>query len=268
MKRSLFGVFIDNTVLSIFIIILCFIFFKQFIANSLYCLALSILISGVFVFTIISAQSRKLNRLSLKTKELADVDSYNIALRKLTKKEQMGFFSRFFENSKVISEDALLISENTALFVKLEHDTIESQDIFSSISQCLALKIENIIIICNQVDNAAIKLADVLEKNITFLTPIETYAMMKNHNIFPETNAAAQKKKGKFNFIKSAFMRNKAKNFLKIGLLLFLLSFFVPFSKFYIISASVSMLIGVVCLLFGKRKIVASELPKELKLKN
>lgn len=254
MVRSSLGRAIDNFVICILLTLVGFIIYKQFVAKSIVALCLSVLTSTLFLYIIISVQNRKLEKLSIKKSELKMVEKYNYELRKLGFSEQIKFFMNLLKSKNPTLVDGLILTDDKLLImIKLDTDCISESDVFKIYALSKKFETCERIIVCNDASEKAIALANSADLKATILSPLETYALMKKYNYFLPCDLTESKVK-RFMPIRNSFMKKRARIFIRIGLMLYFLALFVPFSKYYIISAGVCLIIAIVFLLFGKRQ--------------
>lgn len=272
MDRSKFGRFLDNMVITIIAFILFFTIFKTLIKNNYVCLTLATILSFVALKILIYFQNRKYTKLSIKKDEIKKIDECNFQLRKMSTSNQLNFFKQLLSSLNITVSKNLLIIDNTlALTTNLTSEQISKQDIFSVYSQIREHKlqaIKEVVIICNtvtpEIHNFVQRFTDI---SFVLFSPVETYSLMKKFNYYPALpQNEKQKKKQPYFIIKQAFMRKHAKNFIRCGFVLYIAGIFVPFTKYYIIVASICLFIGAICLCFGFKEPNDNSLSKNLLL--
>ena len=76
---------------------------------------------------------------------------------------------------------------------------------------------------------------------------MDTYALMKKYNLFIETKNI-QTKKSIFAGLKNISLnKKKARSFLFTSFMLYFASLFIPFTKYYLIFAGISLILSIIC---------------------
>jgi len=271
MVKSKFGRFIDNSFIFSVFLLISLSFVRTKLSNFLISLLISIVISTALIILIIKFENRHLTKLSILNSEKQAIIDYNIALRTMSESSQLTFFKNML-NCKNIKQNpnGLIIDNTLILCLKLHKDIINTEDIFilySKIKNIKSYNLKEICIICNKVSNDAESLIKTINDiTITIFLPIETYALMKKYSFFPKL-----KEKPpiiKTHIFKQEFLKNKGKTFLKCGMFLYLLSIILPYTSYYLITASILTLIGFIFLIFGKKQNKQQTLSKQILLLN
>lgn len=268
MEKTKFAKFIDNFTIFFVCFIVLFILFKTKVNNNLICLFFSFFVSLVIFLIILNNQNKKLKQLSIKNKEKNDIIKYNFALRKMSESSQLTFFKNMLINKDIKkTTNGLLVENKVLISINLNSDEIYPENIFkiyAKVKNMKGAKPEEICLICNNINEDVNSILKNFDIKFTIFSPVETYAMMKRFSYFPETNS--EQIKIKKNVFKESFMKEKSKSFFKSSLVLFVFSMFVPFTKYYLITASILLLLGTICLCFGKQKIIIEPLSKQILL--
>ncbi len=257
MERSKLGRFLDNIFLCFVLFIISLSFLKMVIKNKIFSLIIAFVLMFVFFRIILFFQNNRLRKLSLQTKEKQAIIDYNFALRCLSKSSQTTFFKNMLKDKNIKQSSSGLVLENSVLLYNaLDQEVIDNSTLFLAYSKAKNMryyKIKEVVLLCNDIkQNSNSLVKNFIDIRFTIFTPLEMYAMMKNYDCFP---ALLEKKiKTKPNFFREVFVRKQAKNFIKCSLLLYISSLFVPFTKYYIISASICMLIAGICLCLDKKE--------------
>ena len=266
MVKSKLGRFLDNSWIFFSIFVISFVLFKTRIANNYIILPLSLINTFLLFNVLLFFQNKKYKQLSLKTSENQEIMAYNFELRKLSPSSQETFFKNLLSSKQIIKSPHGLIVENEILiFNGINHDTIYPETIFSIYSKAKNMKkynIKEICIICNKISEETKNLIkNFTDIKIIIFSPIETYALMKKYSHFP--SLSNQKIKTKPNIFKEAFMKQKGKSFIKCGIILYIFSLFLPFTKYYLITASFLTILGTICMCFGKSNKIDESISKQ-----
>lgn len=275
MQRSKLGKFIDNTSITLIFVIISFFFFKKFISNNIYCLILA-LIAGYWALKILLYfQNKKYTKLSIQKQEVSSIEKYNFELRKLPFKKQLDFFKNMLNDKNIRqAKNGLIVDNQIIIFIKLLDEQIAPKHLFEcyiktkEFIEKTNIQIKEITIICNQISQEATSyLSKFSDITFTIFSPIETYALMKKYNTFPTIeNTEKTQKVHKITFIKHSFVRKQAKIFFRCSLLLYFSSLFVPYTKYYLITAAICLILSAICLCFGSKEIPLSPLSKTILL--
>lgn len=250
MIRSKFAQIIDTIFLSIAIALVGYVWLIRLIKQK----SIAIILSGLFAFTISkiiwNLTKKQSNKHNLKQKELIFAEncinylSYNPS--KCT---------AFFEN--LFSTDAqnnhYYIAENTIYYVNYKDEEIKLSNMleikeFSEHTGHLPIKI-----LAHSLTKKAKILADNLHAE--FLSFDDVFVIMKNKNLFPiSTEKTANLKK--FDIKKlliSLFDSKKAKHYLGYGVLLIVISLFIPFTFWYCVMGSIFIILSILSLIFTSK---------------
>ena len=255
MEKSKFGRFLDTSAIAIIFAVICLILLRKYF-NIVHSIVLSIALSFVFVKIILHFQIRKYNKLNIKKQELKLVELTNIELRKLSRKEQLFYFVKVFRQDFIKVSNGFIVLKNAIIKPYLHLNKITEEQIFEcyAYSRQTNNSCEEITLICNDFTSQAKTLAKSLNNKITFLPPALTYSVLKKYNALPTLPEQAKKVKlTPIILIKSSFVRKQSKNFIISGLLLYFTSLFVPYTAYYLTTASILLIFGLTCLIFGKK---------------
>ena len=266
--KSKLGQFLDNSTIFFISFIVNFVILKSIIISNLIIIILSCFISFFILKILLYFQNKKLRDLSIKNSEKQNIIDCNFALRKLSESSQVTFFKNLLKDKNSLKcPHGLILANKVLLSIQINFDIINPEQIFKIYSKAKNMKkykIEEICLICNKISDETKNIISNFDIKITIFTPVETFALMKKHCYFPTLSAKPTKIKN--NFLKQTFVRNKAKQFIKCSIFLYILSLIVPFTKYYIICASVLMSTGVILLLFCKNKTIIEPLSKQILL--
>lgn len=269
MPQTKLGRFIDNISIAFCSTIVFLVWIKKIINNAYISLFISMSLSFILIKIIKHFQNKKLKKLNIKKEETNNILQCNKALRMMQLNKQVSFIKKLFKNQKVKQKNFMLFTEDYCIINQLNNDLTTTEKIYESYQNMQNLKnenIKNIIIIGNKISpEANLLMGEFNNIKIEFISPIELYSLMKNANKYPCTiNQKTQKNKFKLQ-IKPLFMKKSAKLFFRCGLLLYISSLFVPYFKYYIISASILLILSIICLIFGKKEQLNLSLIEKIK---
>ena len=249
---------IDNIALTFIFMLLCFLFINKYLKQLYVSIILSVIFGFIFIKIVYSLQTRHDAKLGIKKEEENLVEQTNIALRKLSKIQQTAYIKTLLKqhNPKVVGK-AILLDNNIIVINKLDDDQLQLNAIFEINLYIKKAKLQpdEIAIICNDISQQALNYKEKIpDLPISFITPKLLYSLAKKYDCLIDVNTSKQKiKKFKLSFAKM-FMKTQSRYFIRCGHILYLASLMVPFSRYYIISASICLFVGAVCLLFGNKE--------------
>ena len=260
MNRSKFAKFIDNVALAFIVFVFGFLFFRKYIKSIIVCLSVSVLLSLFFINLFLKIQNKKYTKLGIEKQELKDIEKLNFKLRSLSKIKQTSFIKNVFQDQILKNKNRFIILKNKVAIVNaLDKDILQSQDIFSILAKHDFLKREDlkeVAIICNDVDKTAHEVKQKSGfKDITFVTPEIFYSILKRLDILPKEEIEKTQIKPVRHAISRSFARKNAKYFFRCGLFLCIISLFIPFAKYYLISGCISLFLCSICLIFGFKEL-------------
>lgn len=261
--RTKFARFIDNFVLTAIFMVFTFLFLQKYIKILYISIGLSVFMGFVFIKSVFYFQFKRYSKLGVKKEELKNIEHTNITLRKLTYNQQIIYLKKLFSKfNPKLSGKFIMLDNDIFVINKLDQSNLSIDAIYEIYARTNKIKVKpkEVAIVCNNVDQSVInqknKLGDI---NISFLTPEYIYALSKKYNCEIKNTPESLKQ---INFkpkMSKLFMKKQSRYFIRCGLFLYLTSLMVPFSRYYIISASIFLLVGAVCLIFGTKEI---KLPK------
>lgn len=256
MERSKLGKFLDNVAIGILVFFLSYLTAKKYIKTKIPCLIISILIMCLFIYVIQKIQNRKYAKLGLKKQEQKQIEALTYFLKSQSKIKQNSIIKQIFANQFVVYKNQFFILKNqVALLNKLSKKQANEEDVFYIISNSDFIaknNIKEVSILCSAYDkNIDLSLLSNKDFNIVFVTPEILYSFAKNQNYnFPEIEKTQKIKK--ISEIRTIFAKNHAKYFFRTSILLYIFSMIFPFSKHYIYFATVSLLVSIILIIFGK----------------
>lgn len=277
MERSKFARFIDNSSIILIAVILFFFTLKKYLRNNLLCITIAFVFGFFMLKILLYFQNRKYYKLNIQKEEKRHIEEINFILRTMDSIEQVSFFSQLLKNQKTEKlKGGLLVNGSLFMFFNLYEDSLSSSFIINTYLKIKEYQkvfpsnnIQEVVLICNSInDETKIFLTKFTNIKFTIFTPIETYAIMKNNNLYPD-GFLTEKPQNTKKIIKinNIFNQNKAKTLFKSSALIYFSSLFIPFTKYYLITAGVLFILGIFCLLKNK-PLPISSLSKSILLEN
>jgi len=258
MEKSKLAKFLDNLVLSICILILSFLIFQKYFRNYKLSIICAVVASAIIIKIITSFQFRRLKKLGLEKEEIKNIEKLNFYIRSQTQQSKTLFLKRLFQDEKpIVKNGFILTNSGVAIANYLNKNEVTEEQIFEIISKLdflKKLKITEVALIVNQ---APKNLKTQLDENIKlcFITPDIFYAIVRQKNLLPNFSTEKTQKVLLKHRININFAKNQAKHFFRIGIVIFAMSFFIPFAKYYLILSIVCFVISAIMLVFGKKPI-------------
>lgn len=254
-EKSKLAKFIDNSMVTLICFLIAFIITKKFTHSNIYSIFIASFISLIFIKILHHFQITHFNKIGLKKEEVKQIQYTNISFRKMTLYNQTIYLKKMFKSHKVKQFHGLLLLDNNVIISNNINQTeLQVDNLFTLYSKIKAnrLKPDEVAIICNQIAPLAIDNQNNFDIKFSFITPDIFYALTKKYKC--EFKYAGKETKSENIFITlktKLFLKTQAKYFLRCGLLLLIASLLVPYAKYYIISACITLLIGSFCLIFG-----------------
>ncbi len=261
--RSTLGRFIDGLFVSLLMGLASFVILRSLFAFRL-AIILSLLVFVIALRFVIYFQNKRYHELNIKADEKYKIDINNFELRKLKKSNRYDFFKKLLSDKKITPLNEGLVIDDQILLLIYVDQPLSDYHLFSANYIASEISgINEIIIVCNAVTPEAQACISRFSIPFTFFTPIETYALMKKKNYFL-TTAKKTQNRHHFRLKNHVFLKKQAKNFFRVGFLLYLACLFVPFVKTYIITASICLALGLFCLIFGRSEVGVKSLGRQL----
>lgn len=266
MKKSNLAKMLDNVALSFMCFILLFITLNKYIRNFWIKFSICFFITFVITKIIINFQNRKNNKLGIKNEEIIQIDTLNYELRSKCKNEQNQLIKKLLSENFSEYKNTFFITKNkVAILNKLDADLVSNQDIFFILSKSKFIEekcIKEVAIFCNDIDK---NLMQIKYKNlsfkITYITPEILYSLFKNKDMLPE-NLSEKPQIVKKKLIKPLkFAKNQAKYLFRCSMAIFLISLFIPFSRYYITIGTITLITSIIMYIFGSKP---SQIPKSI----
>lgn len=264
MTKSRFARFFDAITFSIAFFLLCYLVLRKYIKSLPLTLVLTSLLCLIFIKIFTYIDLSKYRRLGIVKEELKNIENLNISLRSSSHIKQTMFLKTLFKNlSPKYQNGFIILNNNAAVYNLLYKDNVKKEDLFLVISKRDFLKskhISEVSIICNEIDKSALEFkVPKLDFEVKFITPEILYSIAKNNNLLvldePEKTQNSYKKLIKV----PKFVKSQSKYFFRSALVLYLFAFFIPFSRYYIISATVLLTFGLILFIFGSKPMKASK---------
>lgn len=118
-----------------------------------------------------------------------------------------------------------------------------------------ANEVNTIWVLARELYRKVIVLANSLEGEFIFFHAKKIHRFLLNHNALPKKNFAYKKVKNKISFsaaLSDVFIKRRAKYFLFSGIVLAIMSFFAPFTVYYLVMATILFGLSITCLVLDR----------------
>lgn len=152
-----------------------------------------------------------------------------------------------------VKEGSIIIIDNkTHLFNICSFDKISPDKII----KCYKLTPEgcSTAILCTEPNGDANNLVNNLSAKITLIPLTDLFIYLKQEEQLPEITVKITKSKKRFrDLIKESFAKKRSGHFFYVGAIMLVFSFFVFYPKYYLIMGTFFCIVGLTCLLYGKK---------------
>lgn len=187
-------------------------------------------------------------------KSIEEINNNFLAFRLYSKKEQLDLLNKILKlkyDTTLLDYGIIYKDENKKilLIISSDLDSIDNKNILSILSNYTNTKVDEILIVCNEV---ALNINKNIfkDKKIEFINKKTLYVdYFLKSNIYPEkNNINFSHQKLKFiDIVKNFFVPKKAKGYFFCGLILIFSSVILPYHFYYIIIGSTLLLFSVIC---------------------
>lgn len=248
--NSIFKIILE----SVLIFLIFYIWLNFYLNSPSFASIFSLILTGITEGVYQGFKQKKSYNTYLKEKEKTDADKMFLSLVKNEK--NIDFFAKLFlSRHKDVHKhkDFIVVEKNDqkiAIYPMIKYQKINNDDIIIIQQKLKKIQPTKIIIPCN---DAEIKSKDFAK---TYLTPIKildrykTYALIyKEYEFYPEITEEKESGHSSLKVTLSKFFsRSHASGFILSAVFLLLGSFFTKMNLYYLISTSVLLAFGVVCL--------------------
>ena len=257
MEESNLARALNQTIITLFIAAIVFIYAQYFLKN----LYLSIALTGAIALIIATEtnhfRKKKTNRLNFEKEDLKFKDDIINHFLIMPTPNILEFFKDALNKCGIKTETLEnTIATNSAIIAPLFNSVlISDRDILPLIKLCKQKNKKQLIVFCEKYEETNAQINGDVALNI--LNGYETFAFLKSLNKFPIKKTAANNKHKHIIISKTNHLsKNHFKPFFISSVFLFITSFLVPQKMYYITLASILLAISLICLaVFKKQKI-------------
>lgn len=234
---------------SILIFLLIFIWVRYYVSPLWLTFVISILSTITIELLYRLFVNKKVKTKQLKNKEKAHAENIFISICTNKQKYLDFLYKTLSTKDKCEKTDNYIIIINhdvkRAIFPINKLRKINCDDILKVIQDTKSEKLDEVVILCNNIEKECIAFANKFSLKISFFNKYETYKnIYKEFNSFPEEELILKKtKKNTFKELLSyAFSYDKAKGYGLTALILLISSIFVSFNLYYSIMVTILVL--------------------------
>lgn len=242
----------DLLSLGLVVFLLVFVWIKFYLKNIITSLILSIVISLLFIFISYKTYNKKI------AKDLSNKNAL-IKLQKLTDtltlssyEENLKYLNEIFPESK-IQNNYLSLPNNSIIIPKFDCLELTTNDLLSLLKDDNINKTNSITIVTLNVDKSCQEFASTLNIKINFLTTSDILKL--NSQEIESAIKITQKKHNTFKSIAKMFTaRKNVKGYITSSIFIIFASLIVPYKTYYLISASVLLILAFLCITLNNSK--------------
>ncbi len=257
------------------IFLICFIWARYFIKNLtlslIYASALTLAID-LLIYMYLKTKNAKF-KIKKDEESLSEKIAYNFIFNpdkclsyfyklcsiKYSVKKQANYLIFDKKNEDQIQKQNSLI----ILYPYFSYNIFSSQDLIILYNKLKKHNPSKIIICCYKYNQEINKIINSFEEtDIIVLDYKQTFIkLIKKNNYFPENlkEVKLNNKQNLKDFFKKAINKSKAKNYLLCSFILIISSFFIRMNLYYIIFATLLLILSLVCLLYQPNKIIIDD---------
>lgn len=235
------------------IFLLYFTWTRYYIKSLLWAVILSSALTLLTDWLLTNFSRRKDLKKSLKKEELARAEGYCNNFIFNNKSEAVNFYFKLLskEFSPVKRADYIVFekeNQKIVLFPYYKFNKLLVEDIIFVYNKIKSVKCDKVILCINDISEPVKKIAMKLPINFVILNKYEAYEkFMKKFEIFPkESFNFDENQKFTFkNILEISLNKNKARGYIFASVILFISSFFVKITVYYLIMSSVLLLLSI-----------------------
>ena len=234
------------------IFLLYFTWTRYYIKSLIWALILSSVLTLITDWLLTSFSKRKDLKKSLKKDELARAEGYCNNFIFNNKSEAVNFFYKLFNKfSPVKRADYIFFekeNQKIVLFPFYKFNKLIMEDLIFVYNKIKDVECDKMILCINDITEPIKKIAMKLPIKFVILDKYETYEqLMKKFNIYPDKsfNFDDQQKFTFKNILAISLNRNKARGYIFASIILFISSFFVRITIYYLIMSSILLLLSI-----------------------
>lgn len=256
--QSKLSVFLDSIFLSTIAFFISMATFKVLIKNHIICLLLGAIVFALCIKIILPKNYSEWNKKILSNSEHKHMEKCIFALQSMEKAKLLTFFKQLFAKTYSVTTTSNYIIIDGKLLVAFDYisDKSSKRVVLDAYIKASKLNISEIAIFTDtQNPETTVYAKNLSGDKIFFFDNSDTYALMKQYSTFPINRDDNTKIKKLSNLKNMSLSRKKARSFLFTSFILYFSSLFIPFTGYYLIFASISLILSIICFMMTDPKI-------------
>lgn len=256
MTKSKLAVFFDSIIIALIVFIVSYTWVAKLIKNAFFVFFVCIFISLLLFFVVFLHGLKKHTFLKIKNKELKFFENCLLHLKFCSLIDYISFLEKLL-NIKHI-QGYMFENKQNYFYINLKSE-LNTDSFFSANNFFLTHNInKNLHFISSETSESFCNLLSSSPIKFQHHSSNELFEIMKNNNLYPIKNIPANSSKyinlKKYkDKILGVLNKSKFKDFFFSGLSLLLISFFIPYSYYYLFFGTILITLSVICL-FRKNK--------------
>lgn len=217
---------------------------------------ISILLAGVIsvllilLFNFLSSKKQAKNNIKLKEKKYAqDVKDTFILMKQKNVVEFFYELAKSKHEAEIFSK-YVLINNQIILFPNIKSRQLEIDELIDLYNQINKKNIKKIIVLCNNFNSNIEKILNNFDTKTIVLDFSQTYnLLLKKYNMFPKITIKPEvkAKNSLKQIVISAFDKKKTRGYVVSAMFIIFSSFFVSFRVYYLIVATILLILALLC---------------------
>lgn len=242
-----------STIIRVSLIFLLYFIWTRYYINSLiWAIILSSALTLITDWLLINLSKRKDLKASLKKEELARAEGYCNNFIFNNKSEAVNFYFKLLnkEFSPVKKSDYIIFEKDNkriVLFPYYKFNKVIVEDIIFVYNKIKNIKCDRVILCINDIAEPVKRIAMKLPIEFVILNKYEAYEkFMKKYEIYPELFNFDDNQKFTFkNLMEISLNKRKARGYIFASIILFISSFFVRVTVYYLIMSTILLLLSI-----------------------
>ena len=250
MVKSKLAQIIDTAVLSLSLALVSYVWLLRLLKNKAIAILISIIIALIIAKITWNISQKRINKHNLKQSELIFAENC-IKYLSYNSKDCNIFFLKLLKPNQQI--DNFFICENTIYYINYQDEELTLSYAIKIKEFCDNNSHKHIKILTHKISQKASELLSTI--NCETLSFDDVFLIMKSQNLYPieKSKTAKTHKFNIKNIIFSLIDRKKAKHFFAYGVLLTIMSLFIPFTFWYCVMGAIFIILGVLSLVLKNK---------------
>ena len=233
---------------------LVFIWARYYVDNFAYSVILACVLTVVIDLILKIISNRRNERYNLKNKELELIEQINNTFVVQDEQETLNFFEKLVKkrHSAERTKDYVLITDQDQKIVLMPfytHRKFNADDLVFCINKIKNVGAKKLIVCVGEYDDNVLKFAENFSLNILILNKTQSYLkLFKEYDCYPENlvSLRVSKKNNMKELVAFSLNKKRTKGYFFSSFVLLFSSFFVRFNLYYLIIASVLLVLALI----------------------